>query len=130
LLLQQQLLMGAFRKTLLFVGGGVFAVGAIGAAIIGTSSSAAPFARVDYKEGSNNGKYAVRLPPLETVPPRQKQLESLRSTSQEENPLDILVIGGGKNLLFLIVFFKHAIRSNWFWSCSGCCTPWTFRWSS
>ncbi|GJD07605.1 Glycerol-3-phosphate dehydrogenase SDP6, mitochondrial [Galdieria sulphuraria] len=85
--------MGAFRKTLLFVGGSVLVVGALGAAIIGTSSSAAPFARID--ESSNNGKYAVRLPPLESVPPRQKQLESLRSYSQEQNSLDILVIGGG-----------------------------------
>ncbi|GJQ12781.1 hypothetical protein GpartN1_g4572.t1 [Galdieria partita] len=87
--------MGAFRKTLLFVGGGILAVGALGATIIGTSSSAAPFARVDYKEGSNDGKSAVRLPPLESVPSRQKQLESLRSSSQEQNSLDILVIGGG-----------------------------------
>lgn len=95
--------MGVFRKTLLFLGGGIVAVGVVGTAIIGTSSSAAPFAKVDYKEGSNSKKYAVSLPPLESIPPRHKQLEILRSSAHQQDPLDILVVGGGKKVVGFVV---------------------------
>eukprot|EP00871_Galdieria_phlegrea_P000687 jgi/Galph1/1619/GphlegSOOS_G306.1 len=87
--------MGAFRKTLFIVGGSVLAAGVIGATVIGSSSMQHLLQKLTTKRRQSSGKHAIHLPPLESVPSRQAQLNTLRSAGKDEKPLDILVIGGG-----------------------------------